>query len=93
MENVSSLKRSNFCKYERPPIQIVMKRPQLYIIFFTSTGNLPYLSCLLKVLFVLSLQPFSFLGGGVDLSPYDRKQAKSLLDSQKIRGPSLAQTL
>ena len=61
-----------------------MKRPQLYIIFRRSTGNLPYLSCLFKVLFVLSLQPFSFLGGGVGLSPYDRKQAKSLLDSQKI---------
>ena len=73
MENVSSLKRSNFCKYERPPIQIVMKRPQLYIIFFKSTGNLPYLSCLFKVLLVLSLQPFSFLGGGVELSPYDRR--------------------
>ena len=70
MENVSSLKRSNFCKYERPPMlqtillcQIVMKRPQLYIIFIKSTGNLPYLSCLFKVLFVLSLQPFPFLGG------------------------------
>lgn len=73
--------------------QIVMKRPQLYIIFCMSTGNLPYLSCLLKVLFVLSLQSFPFLGGGVGLSPYDRRQAKSLLDSLKIRGPSLAQTL
>ena len=45
--------------------QIVMKRPQLNIIFCMSlpTSNLPYLSCLFKVLFVLSLQPFSFRGG------------------------------
>ena len=80
--------------------QIVMKRPQLYIIFRMSTGNLPYLSRgLFKVLFVLSLKPFFlffFWGGGewgLGLSPYDGGQAKSLVDSLKIRGPSLAQTL